>query len=86
MTWPARSLTPRSAIQSSGIVEVAGPEQFGLDDLIRKGLSSRAIRGRSSPIRSPAIRRPLDKRMLIPGDDALTFKTRFEDWIAHPGT
>ena len=36
---------------SNGTIEIAGPEQFGLDELIRKGpeLSRRPARGRRGP-------------------------------------
>jgi len=67
----------------NGTVEVAGPEQFGLDDLIRKYLS---IQGdRRQVVTDPESRyfgARLDERTLVPGDDAQTFETRFEDWIA----
>jgi uncharacterized protein YbjT (DUF2867 family) len=69
------------------IVEVAGPEQFSLDDLIRKGLS---IAGDPREVVADPESRyfgaRLHERTLIPGDDALIFQTRFEDWIAHPAT
>ena len=70
----------------NGTVEVAGPEQFSLDDLVRTGL-----RLRGDPrkvVADPEARyfgARLGERMLIPGDDALIYKTRFEDWIAHSG-
>ena len=70
-----------------GIVEVAGPEQFGLDDLIRTGLS---LRGDPRPVvTDPGSRyfgALLDERILLPGDAATTFPTRFEDWLARPST
>lgn len=71
----------------NGIVEVAGPEQFGLDDLIRKGLSMQG--DPRKVVADPESRyfgALLTERMLIPGDDARTFETRFEDWIARPAT
>jgi uncharacterized protein YbjT (DUF2867 family) len=70
-----------------GIVEVAGPAQFGLDDLIRKGLT---IQGDPRQVvADPEYRHygaRLTERMLLPGGDALIFDTRFEDWIARPAT
>lgn len=69
------------------IVEIAGPERFGLDDLIRKGLS---IAGDPREVvvdpESRYFGALLEERTLIPGDDALVFGTRFEDWIAHSAT
>jgi uncharacterized protein YbjT (DUF2867 family) len=83
------SAVARTAVSDpvKGIVEIAGPEQFSLDDLIRKGL--RLQGDPRQVVTDPESRyygARLDKRMLIPGDDVLTFKNRFEDWIAHPGT
>jgi len=64
-------------------VEVAGPEQFGLDELIRKGLS---FRGDSREVVvDPQARyfgALLEERTLVPGDGALIFESRFEDWLA----
>jgi uncharacterized protein YbjT (DUF2867 family) len=71
----------------NGIVEIAGPEQFSLDDLIREGLR---IRGDPREVVADPESRyfgaRLDERTLVPGDDALIFQTRFDDWIAHPAT
>jgi hypothetical protein len=71
----------------NGIVEVAGPEQFRLDELIRRGLSAR-----SDPrevIADPHARyfgAELSERTLVPGDDARLGETRFEDWLSQPAT
>ena len=55
---------------------------FGLDELIRKGLASAAIRARSSPTRPRATStRCSSERELLPGRDAGLFETRFEDWL-----
>jgi uncharacterized protein YbjT (DUF2867 family) len=69
----------------NGIVEVAGPEQFRLDEFIRRGL-----RARNDPrevIADPHARyfgAELGERMLVPGDDARLGGTRFEDWLRQP--
>jgi uncharacterized protein YbjT (DUF2867 family) len=71
----------------NGVVEVAGPEQFRLDELIR-----RALRAQNDPrevIADPAARyfdAPLGERTLLPGDDAQLGETRFEDWLRRPAT
>jgi uncharacterized protein YbjT (DUF2867 family) len=71
----------------NGIVEVAGPEQFSLDDLARKALSTYGDPREVVTIpESRYFGARLHKRTLIPDDDALTFETRFEDWIARPPT
>ena len=64
------------------IVEVAGPEQFGLDDLIRTGL---AFRGDPRIVvvdaDAPYFGERLTDDMLLPGPDATIFETRFENWL-----
>jgi len=66
----------------NGIVEVAGPEQFRIDELIRGVLA-----GRNDPrevITDPHARffgiAP-GERTLLPGDDVRLGQTRFEDWL-----
>jgi uncharacterized protein YbjT (DUF2867 family) len=66
----------------NGTVEVAGPDQFRLDELIRRGL-----RDRHDPrevISDPQARyfgAILGERTLMPGDHASLGKTRLEDWL-----
>jgi hypothetical protein len=69
----------------NGIVEVAGPEQFRLDELIRRGLSAR--NDPREVIADPQARyfgAELGERTLLPGDDARLGTTRFEDWLRQP--
>jgi len=69
----------------NGIVEVAGPEQFRLDELIRRGLSAR--NDPREVIADPHARyfgAELSERTLVPGDDARLGETRFEDWLRQP--
>jgi uncharacterized protein YbjT (DUF2867 family) len=68
----------------NGIVEVAGPQQFRLDEFIRRGLRER--RDPREVIADPRARyfgAELDERTLVPGDDASLGETRFEDWLNH---
>jgi len=71
----------------NGVVEIAGPEQFRLDGLIRLGLQAK-----SDPrevISDPEARyfgARLQERTLLPGADATLSATRFEDWISQPAT
>jgi uncharacterized protein YbjT (DUF2867 family) len=66
----------------NGTIEIAGPEQFGLDELIRKGL-----RFRGDPrevVADPEARyfgARLEERTLLPSADARTLDPRFEDWL-----
>jgi uncharacterized protein YbjT (DUF2867 family) len=64
----------------NGIVEVAGPQQFRLDELIRRFLRER--RDPREVITDPHARysgAELDERTLLPGDDATLAETRFDD-------
>jgi uncharacterized protein YbjT (DUF2867 family) len=67
----------------NGIREIAGPEQFRLDELVRKGLAAlgdpRAVvadeRARYSGVR-------LSERTLVPGPDAQLGEITFDKWLA----
>jgi uncharacterized protein YbjT (DUF2867 family) len=69
----------------NGIVEVAGPEQFRLDELIR-----RQLQARNDPrevIADPQAQYygiSPGERTLLPGDDATLAETRLEDWAKQP--
>jgi uncharacterized protein YbjT (DUF2867 family) len=66
----------------NGIVEVAGPGQFRLDELIRRGLEERD--DPRDVVADPDARyfgAKLDERTLVPGDGAAFAETRFEDWL-----
>jgi len=68
-----------------GIVEVAGPERFRFDELIKLGL--RARRDPREVIADPHARyfgAELSERMLVPGGDARLGEIRFEDWLRQP--
>ena len=80
----AASAVARTAVGEpiNGTVEIAGPDQLGLDELIRKGLS---VRGDPRVVvADPEARYNgalLEERILLPSADALTFDPRFEDWL-----
>ena len=66
----------------NGTVEIAGPEQFRFDQLIRLALSARD--DPREVIADPRARyfgTELSERSLVPGDDAQLSETRFEDWL-----
>jgi uncharacterized protein YbjT (DUF2867 family) len=66
------------------IVEVAGPEQFRLDEFIRRGLSEQ--NDPRSVVADPESRyfgARLTERTLVPGEHARLSETRFEDWLGH---
>jgi uncharacterized protein YbjT (DUF2867 family) len=67
----------------NGIIEVAGPEQFRLDEFIRRGLEERD--DPREVIADPDGRyfgARLNERTLVPGDDASLAVTHFEDWLS----
>jgi uncharacterized protein YbjT (DUF2867 family) len=69
----------------NGTVEVGGPEQFRLDELIRQSFS--ATNDPREIIVDPHSRYygvELSERTLVPGDGALLGETRFADWLKHP--
>jgi uncharacterized protein YbjT (DUF2867 family) len=71
----------------NGTVEVAGPEQFRLDDFVRKGLSVRSDpRTIVADPRAGYYGVEVDERTLVPGNDARLAETRFEDWLSQQPT
>lgn len=69
----------------NGIVEVAGPEQFRLNELIRQGRT--AQNDPREVVADPHARyfgAELTERTLVPSDDALLGETRFERWLSQP--
>jgi uncharacterized protein YbjT (DUF2867 family) len=66
-------------------VEVAGPEQFRLDALIRKGLSARHDpREVTADPHALYFGSELGERTLVPGSDARLGEIHFEDWLSQP--
>jgi len=69
----------------NGVVEVAGPERFRFDELIRRGLAAR--NDPRKVIADPHARyfgAQLSERTLVPGDVVRLGDTRFEDWLRQP--
>jgi uncharacterized protein YbjT (DUF2867 family) len=67
----------------NGIVEVAGPEQFRLDDLIKVALKER--KDSREVVADPEARyfgALLSERTLVPDEGATLGEIRFEDWLA----
>jgi uncharacterized protein YbjT (DUF2867 family) len=67
----------------NGVVEVAGPEQFRLDELIRDGLSAR--QDPREVVADPHARyfgASLGVRTLVPADDARLGEVRFQEWLS----
>ena len=74
----------------NGIVEIGGPEQFRMDDLVRRRLAalkdSREVIPDPKALYSGA---KISERTLVPGNNARLGETRFETWLtqaaARPG-
>ena len=67
----------------NGIVEVAGPEQFRLDELAVRYLAARD--DRRSVIADPSARyygAELGERTLVPDNNATIGETRFDNWLS----
>jgi uncharacterized protein YbjT (DUF2867 family) len=64
-------------------IEIAGPEAFRFDELIRKRLS--ALNDSREVVADPQARyfgTELSERSIVPGDTAQLGETRFEDWLS----
>jgi uncharacterized protein YbjT (DUF2867 family) len=71
----------------NGIVEVAGPEQFTLDVLIRRVLGAR--NDPREVLTDPQARyfgAVLSERTLVPGDGTILGEIRFDDWLRQAAT
>ena len=69
----------------NGIVEVGGPEQFRVDELVRRRLAS--LKDHREVIADPNARyagAKLSERTLVPADHALLGEIRFETWLTQP--
>ena len=65
-----------------GTVEIAGPEQFRLDEVVRRALAAR--KDSREVISDPQARYygiAVSERSLVPADSAKLGETRFEDWL-----
>ena len=69
----------------NGIVEIAGPEQFRVDELVRRRLASlkdpREVIADPNALYAGA---KLSEKTLVPGNNARLGETRFETWLTQP--
>jgi uncharacterized protein YbjT (DUF2867 family) len=69
----------------NGIVEIAGPDQFRLDEFIRRGLSARKDpRQVLANAHARYFGAELHERTLVPADGARLGTVHFEDWLRQP--
>jgi len=67
---------------ANGIVEIGGPEQFRLDELVRRRLES--LKDPRNVITDPNARysgAKISEKTLVPGSNARLGETRFETWL-----
>jgi uncharacterized protein YbjT (DUF2867 family) len=72
---------------ANGIVEIAGPEPFRVDELVRQRLAS--LNDSREVVADPNARYAgarLGERTLLPGKDARLGETRFADWLKSPAS
>jgi uncharacterized protein YbjT (DUF2867 family) len=71
----------------NGVVEIAGPEQFRLDELVRRRLAS--LKDPREVVADPNARydgAKVSEKTLLPGNNAQLGATRFETWLAQSAT
>ena len=69
----------------NGIVEIGGPEQFRVDELVQRRLAT--LKDPREVIADPNARysgAKISERTLVPGNDARVGETRFETWLTQP--
>ena len=69
----------------NGTVEIGGPEQFRVDELVRRRLAT--LKDSREVIADPNARyagAKLSERTLVPGNNARLGETRFETWLSQP--
>jgi len=69
----------------NGIVEIAGPEQFRVDELVQRRLTS--LKDSREVVADPNARysgAKISERTLLPGKNARLGETRFETWLTQP--
>lgn len=67
----------------NGIVELGGPEQFRLDELVRRVLDAKDdARSVTADVHASYFGAELGEHSLTPGSDARIAPTRLEDWLS----
>jgi uncharacterized protein YbjT (DUF2867 family) len=69
----------------NGVVEIAGPEQFRVDELVRRRLAT--LKDSREVIADPSARysgAKISEKTLLPGNNARQGETRYETWLTQP--
>ncbi|HJS99170.1 MAG TPA: SDR family oxidoreductase [Terriglobales bacterium] len=72
---------------ANGIVEIGGPEQFRLDELVRRRLAS--LKDSRKVVTDPNARysgAKISEKTLVPGNNARLGETHFETWLKESAT
>lgn len=70
-----------------GSTEIAGPEQFGMDDFVRTGLAALGDSRRVvADAQAPYFGEVIDDQSIVPADRATIYPTRFADWLTSHST
>jgi uncharacterized protein YbjT (DUF2867 family) len=70
----------------NGIVEIAGPDQERLSDIVGRFMrATNDTRRIVADAHAPYFGMELSDRSLVPADDARTGATRFSDWLSRQG-
>jgi len=68
----------------NGVIEIGGPERFGLDELVRRHLAAfQDAREVISDQHAPYYGIQVSERALVPDNDAQLGEIRFDDWLIH---
>jgi uncharacterized protein YbjT (DUF2867 family) len=69
---------------ANGIIEIAGPEKFRLDELVGRRLASlKDPRKIISDPNAPYAGAKINEKTMLPGNNARLGETRFETWVTH---
>jgi uncharacterized protein YbjT (DUF2867 family) len=71
----------------NGVVEIGGPEQFRLDELVRRRLVG--LKDSREVVADPNARYSgarISEKTLVPGDNARLGETRYETWLTQPAS
>jgi len=70
---------------ANGVIEIGGPEQFRVDELVRRRLASlKDSREVVADLDARYSGAKISEKTLVPGNNAQLGKTTFETWLTQP--